>query len=90
MTKNLRNFKHLIELLDKQDKLEHIDLDDWAALEAVRGNNFAAKDLTEDKPIRGGNIEAYNKVKGEDCSARCFEFTLCKKTSIMPKDFIAL
>ena len=54
----------------------------------MRQNNTAIVDKNEDVPSRGGNIEVYKGLAGED--KICQEYTMCQYMGDSAKEFIAL
>ena len=79
----------LLSELKKMDKLPQVVFCDDAN-KAVRENNAAKIALAENVPTKGGNIDEYGKIIGEDKVACCEEYTMCQYMGHSAFEFIGL
>lgn len=79
--------KELITFLQTCEQLSHVTFDEQAN-QACRQNNTTIIEKDEETPTKGGNVEAFKALAGED--QVCQEYTMCKYMGDSAKEFIAL
>ena len=63
---------------------------DASANDACRQNNAEIVEKNEAVPAKGGNIEKYRTITGEEKAGQCFEYTMVKYEGSLADEFIAL
>lgn len=58
-------------------------------MEAVSKNNASRIEANDEKPDRGGNVEAYKLIVGEEKPIACEEYTMCQWESTSAEELIA-
>ena len=89
LLKGSKSMEELVKKLQTAEPMTQVRFDGQAN-EACRQNNAEIVEKNEAVPTKGGNIEKYKTITGEEKASECFEYTMCKYEGSCAEEFIAL